>query len=100
MTIPTEPIGSIPRPLPLIYAVTASGDNSDPKLDSLYDQAIRDTIERFEATGSPVITDGEQRKFGFSPFCDDTSTTRETAFAKIRARVLGTALASRKLGVG
>jgi 5-methyltetrahydropteroyltriglutamate--homocysteine methyltransferase len=63
MTIPTEPIGSIPRPLRLIEAVAASGDNADPKLDSLYDQAIRDTIERFEATGSPVITDGEQRKY-------------------------------------
>jgi 5-methyltetrahydropteroyltriglutamate--homocysteine methyltransferase len=35
---------------------------------------------------------------GFSPFCDDTSTTRETAFAKIRARVLGTALAEQRLG--
>jgi 5-methyltetrahydropteroyltriglutamate--homocysteine methyltransferase len=34
---------------------------------------------------------------GFSPFCDDTSTTRETAFAKIRARVLGTALAAETL---
>jgi 5-methyltetrahydropteroyltriglutamate--homocysteine methyltransferase len=63
MTIPTEPIGSIPRPLQLIEAVAALGDNADPKLDSLYDQAIRDTIERFEATGSPVITDGEQRKY-------------------------------------
>src|SRR6186713_2885604 len=63
MTIPTEPIGSIPRPLQLIAAVAALGDNADPKLDSLYDQAIRDTIERFEATGSPVITDGEQRKY-------------------------------------
>jgi 5-methyltetrahydropteroyltriglutamate--homocysteine methyltransferase len=31
---------------------------------------------------------------GFSPFCDDTTTTRDTAFAKIRARVEGTALAS------
>ncbi len=30
---------------------------------------------------------------GFSPFCDDTSTTREKAFAKIRSRVEGTALA-------
>jgi 5-methyltetrahydropteroyltriglutamate--homocysteine methyltransferase len=29
----------------------------------LYEDAIRDTIERFEATGSPVITDGEQRKY-------------------------------------
>ncbi len=35
---------------------------------------------------------------GFSPFCDDTSTTRETAFAKIRARVVGTALAAEILG--
>ena len=30
---------------------------------------------------------------GFSPFCDDTLTTREKAFAKIRSRVEGTALA-------
>ncbi len=37
---------------------------------------------------------------GFSPFCDDTSTSRDTAFAKIRARVLGTALASDVLGAG
>jgi 5-methyltetrahydropteroyltriglutamate--homocysteine methyltransferase len=62
MTIPTEPIGSIPRLPPLLEAI-ASGDGTDPGLDSLYDEAIRDTIERFEATGSPVITDGEQRKY-------------------------------------
>jgi 5-methyltetrahydropteroyltriglutamate--homocysteine methyltransferase len=37
---------------------------------------------------------------GFAPFCDDISTTRETTFAKIRARVLGTALASSILGGG
>ncbi len=35
---------------------------------------------------------------GFSPFGDDTSTARETAFEKIRARVIGTELASQKLG--
>src|SRR5678815_2332182 len=70
MTIPTEPIGSIPRPLQLIEAVTASGGGSDPKLDSLYEEAIKDTIERFEATGSPVITDGEQRKHhNFWTYC-------------------------------
>jgi 5-methyltetrahydropteroyltriglutamate--homocysteine methyltransferase len=63
MIIPTEPIGSIPRPLGLIEAVTALGDDRDPKLDGLYDAAIRDTIQRFEATGSPVISDGEQRKY-------------------------------------
>jgi 5-methyltetrahydropteroyltriglutamate--homocysteine methyltransferase len=62
MTIPTEPIGSIPRPIALIEAV-ASGEIVDPDLDPRYDVAIQDTIERFEATGSPVITDGEQRKY-------------------------------------
>ncbi|MDB5090410.1 MAG: xecA1 [Mucilaginibacter sp.] len=34
---------------------------------------------------------------GFSPFCDDVSTTRETAFAKIKARIEGTALAEKEL---
>jgi 5-methyltetrahydropteroyltriglutamate--homocysteine methyltransferase len=36
---------------------------------------------------------------GFSPFGDDVSTARDTAFAKIRARVEGTASASQKLGL-
>ena len=36
---------------------------------------------------------------GFAPFADDVSTSRETAFAKIRARVRGTEMASRELGV-
>jgi len=62
MTIPTEPIGSIPRPLELIEALE-KGDSEDPKLEPLYEDAIRDTVQRFEATGSPVITDGEQRKY-------------------------------------
>lgn len=63
MKIPTEPIGSIPRPIKLIEAIGATGNFEDPKLDSLYEEAIRDTIEQFEATGSPVVTDGEQRKY-------------------------------------
>ena len=62
MKIPTEPIGSIPRPPELIEAV-ASGSILDPNLDPHYEDAVKDTIDRFEATGSPVITDGEQRKF-------------------------------------
>jgi 5-methyltetrahydropteroyltriglutamate--homocysteine methyltransferase len=67
--IPTEPIGSIPRPLRLIEAIAAT-DGLDPGLDALYEDAIRDTIERFEATGSPVITDGEQRKYhNFWTYC-------------------------------
>jgi 5-methyltetrahydropteroyltriglutamate--homocysteine methyltransferase len=69
MMIPTEPIGSIPRPLALIEAVS-SGNSDDPALEPLYDSAIRDTIERFEDTGSPVITDGEQRKYhNFWTYC-------------------------------
>ncbi len=69
ITIPTEPIGSIPRPVDLIERV-ARGDNEDPNLDPLYEDAIRHTIERFEATGSPVVTDGEQRKYhNFCTYC-------------------------------
>jgi 5-methyltetrahydropteroyltriglutamate--homocysteine methyltransferase len=37
---------------------------------------------------------------GFSPFCDDTSTTREKAFAKIHARVEGTRLAEKIVNGG
>ena len=36
---------------------------------------------------------------GFSPFGDDTSTSRDIAFAKIAARVKGTAMASEELGL-
>src|SRR6202158_2812522 len=69
LTIPTEPIGSIPRPVDLIERV-AKGGTDDPDLVPLYEEAIRDTIERFEATGSPVVTDGEQRKYhNFATYC-------------------------------
>ncbi len=44
MTIPTEPIGSIPRPLRLLEAI-AAGDGTDPLLEPIYDEAVRDTIE-------------------------------------------------------
>ncbi len=63
MIIPTEPIGSIPRPQSLIDAIKAAGNGADAELDPLYDAAIRDTIQRYSATRSPVITDGEQRKY-------------------------------------
>jgi 5-methyltetrahydropteroyltriglutamate--homocysteine methyltransferase len=69
LTIPTEPIGSLPRPDRLIDAL-AGTDGDDPSLAPLYDEAIRDTIERLEATGSAVITDGEQRKYhNFWTYC-------------------------------
>ena len=66
--IPTEPIGSIPRPPSLIQAIAANPQ--DPALEALYDAAVRDTIAQLEATGSPVITDGEQRKYhNFWTYC-------------------------------
>ena len=36
---------------------------------------------------------------GFSPFADDESTARDTAFAKVKSRVEGTHLAAQRLGV-
>jgi 5-methyltetrahydropteroyltriglutamate--homocysteine methyltransferase len=70
MSLPTEPIGSIPRPAALIEGVRSfeEGRSSQQELDALYDSAIRDTIQLFEATGSPVITDGEQAKQSFATY--------------------------------
>ena len=61
LMLPTEPIGSIPRPPALLDAIAEWGSD-DPRLEPLYEAAIEDTIREFEATGSPVVTDGEQRK--------------------------------------
>jgi 5-methyltetrahydropteroyltriglutamate--homocysteine methyltransferase len=70
MIIPTEPIGSIPRPTHLLEAIDAAGDDAHPSLTPLYEEAVRDTVEKFEATGSPVISDGEQRKYhNFWTYC-------------------------------
>ncbi len=70
MSIPTEPIGSIPRPKALIDALADVRARRLPaeKLTPLYEEALRDTIRRFEATGSPVITDGEQTKPSFATY--------------------------------
>jgi len=67
MTLPTEPIGSIPRPDELIEGRRAyeAGDLSAEALDQMVDRALRATINAFEDTGSPVITDGEQAKPSF-----------------------------------
>jgi 5-methyltetrahydropteroyltriglutamate--homocysteine methyltransferase len=72
--IPTEPIGSIPRPLALMQAVREfqAGGLSPDELEHFYASAVKDTLQRFEATGSPVITDGEQRKsHNFASYCVD-----------------------------
>jgi 5-methyltetrahydropteroyltriglutamate--homocysteine methyltransferase len=59
-------------------------------------EEIRDLI--LEASEFiPINRLGTTDDCGFSPFADDVSTARETAFAKIKARVQGTELAERKL---
>ncbi len=70
MAIPTELIGSIPRPKELLDAMTqfANGEIDQTKLDERYDEAIADTIERLAATGSPVVSDGEQAKSSFATY--------------------------------
>lgn len=70
MRIPTEPIGSVPRPEHLREARRRfrSGEISRSELDEHVDRAVRDTIRRFEDTGSPVITDGEQGKPSFATY--------------------------------
>jgi 5-methyltetrahydropteroyltriglutamate--homocysteine methyltransferase len=70
MAISTEPIGSIPRPQQLIDAGSdlAAGRITADDYAQLTDAAVRETIEAFEATGSPVITDGEQGKPSFATY--------------------------------
>src|SRR5258708_11403052 len=70
MKILTEPVGSIPRPNYLVDALHAFGQEQIPEseLSKLLDEALKDTITRFEETGSPVITDGEQSKPSFATY--------------------------------
>src|SRR3984957_747706 len=70
MTILTEPIGSIPRPVELVEGLKAfsAGDIGADELNVLFDRALKEPIKRFEATGSPVITDGEQTKPSFATY--------------------------------
>jgi 5-methyltetrahydropteroyltriglutamate--homocysteine methyltransferase len=72
MKIPTEPIGSIPRPAELIEAITSQSGGSN--LEMLYEKAVTETLREFEKTGSPVITDGEQTKSSFATYPLDGAT--------------------------
>jgi methionine synthase II (cobalamin-independent) len=77
--IPTEPVGSLPRPAALqdAYARYDRGEIAKEELAEQQDAAVRDSIERFEATGSPMISDGEQRLSSFAtyPVTDTLSGT-------------------------
>lgn len=68
--IPTEPVGSLPRPskLQAAYADYDAGKISKEELEAEQDAAVQDSITRFEATGSPIISDGEQRWSSFATY--------------------------------
>ncbi|MCL7430390.1 5-methyltetrahydropteroyltriglutamate--homocysteine methyltransferase [Streptomyces sp. YS415] len=64
MSIPTEPMGSIPRPQYLLEGMAAhtAGRLDLAGLTQLQERAVSETITRLEATGSPVVVDGDQSK--------------------------------------
>jgi methionine synthase II (cobalamin-independent) len=68
--IPTEPVGSLPRPMKLqkAYAAYDNGKINFENLEAEQNTAVRDSITRFEATGSPIISDGEQRISSFATY--------------------------------
>lgn len=68
--MPTEPVGSLPRPSALqeVALQVEAGRLEPERLAALQDDAVRDTLHRFEATGSPVVSDGEQRRTSFAQY--------------------------------
>jgi methionine synthase II (cobalamin-independent) len=70
MPIPTEPVGSLPRPMKLqaAYAGYDAGKVSKEQLTREQDAACLDSIKRMEATGAPVVSDGEQRMSSFATY--------------------------------
>jgi methionine synthase II (cobalamin-independent) len=68
--IPTEPVGSLPRPSKLqqAYGQYDAGEITHEQLEAEQDAAVRDSIERGEATGEPIISDGEQRWSSFATY--------------------------------
>ena len=70
MPIPTENVGSLPRPMRLQQAIAAydRGEITKQQLGAEQDAAARDSVERMEATGSPIVSDGEQRASSFATY--------------------------------
>jgi len=68
--IPTEPVGSLPRPswLQEAYARYDAGEITREQLEAEQDKAVRDSIEHLEQTGAPIISDGEQRWSSFATY--------------------------------
>ena len=70
MPIPTEPVGSLPRPAKLQAAIAEYdlGKITKEQLSAEQDAAANDSIKRMEATGSPINSDGEQRASSFATY--------------------------------
>ena len=70
MAIPTELVGSLPRPMKLQEAYEAydQGKVTWEELQAEQDAAAEDSIRRLEATGEPIVTDGEQRESSFATY--------------------------------
>ncbi len=70
MPIPTENVGSLPRPTRLQDAIAAydAGTGSHEELVAQQDAACKESIERMEATGAPIVSDGEQRASSFATY--------------------------------
>ena len=67
--LPTENVGSLPRPQKLQDAYTAFDETGEKgELEAVQDEAAKDSIERMEATGSPCVSDGEQRWSSFATY--------------------------------
>jgi methionine synthase II (cobalamin-independent) len=70
MSIPTEPVGSLPRPMKLQEAIADydAGKITKADLKVFQDEACEDSIKRMEATGAPIVSDGEQRVSSFATY--------------------------------
>jgi len=70
VSIPTENVGSLPRPASLQQAIAAydAGTIGFEELAAEQDAACKDSIERMEATGAPIVSDGEQRSSSFATY--------------------------------
>ncbi len=70
MPIPTELVGSLPRPMKLqeAYADYDEGKIEFDELQAIQDEAAEDSIKRLEETGEPIVTDGEQRESSFATY--------------------------------
>jgi methionine synthase II (cobalamin-independent) len=83
MPIPTELVGSLPRPMTLqqAYADYDEGKITWQQLQAEQDAAAEDSIRRLEATGEPIVTDGEQRESSFATY-SITDTLAGTGLAE------------------